>query len=183
MNRKWTLTWFCFLVLCLSGTAAMGQTVTGSVRGIVSDPSGAQMPGAKVTITNTSTGVTGQTVTDKSGLYDFEFLVLGKYTVAATAPGFETVTVGPFQVQIDQIVTADVSLKIGKTDVTVNVSDQALLLNTENSTISTSISSYTLENMPLDGVNGDPVSAGIRESEFGIDGRNAGHGARCLYGA
>jgi Carboxypeptidase regulatory-like domain/TonB dependent receptor len=153
MSRKWTLMSICLLGLCFSGTAAMAQTVTGSVRGIVSDPSGAHVAGAKVTITNVSTGVTGQTVTDRDGLYDFEFLVLGKYTVSVTAPGFETGSVGPFQVQIDQIVTADVGLSMGKTDVTVHVSDQALLLNTENSTISTSISSYTLENMPLDGLN------------------------------
>jgi hypothetical protein len=154
MSRKWSVRSFCLLVLFLSGTAGMAQTVTGSVRGIVSDPGGAEVPGAKVIITNASTGVTGQTATDKNGLYDFEFLVLGNYTISATAPGFETGKVGPFQVQIDQIVAADVKLQLGKTSVTVNVAgDQALLLNTENSTISTSISSTTLENMPLDGLN------------------------------
>jgi hypothetical protein len=146
--------WLCFLVLFLSGTAAVAQTVTGSVRGTVSDPTGAAVPGARVTITNTSTNVMGQTVTDKSGLYDFEFLVLGDYTVSATAPSFDTGMVGPFHVQIDQIVTADVKLQIGKPSTTISVTgDQALLLNTENSTISTSISSTTLENMPLDGLN------------------------------
>ena len=153
MSREWIVRSFYLLVLCLSGTAAMAQTVTGSVRGVISDPTGAQLAGARVTITNASTGVTGQTVTDKSGLYDFEFLVLGNYTVSATAPSFDTGTVGPFLVQIDQIVTADVHLQIGKTSVTVNVDDHALLLNTENATISTSISSNTLENMPLDGLN------------------------------
>ena len=132
----------------------MAQTVTGSVRGIVWDPAGAVVPAASVTITNTSTGVTGHTISDKSGLYDFEFLVLGNYTVRATAPGFDTGMVGPFQVQIDQMVSADVKLQIGKASTTVSVTgDQALLLNTENSTISTSISSTTLENMPLDGLN------------------------------
>ena len=132
----------------------MAQTVTGSVRGIVWDPAGAVVPAASVTITNTSTGVTGHTISDKSGLYDFEFLVLGTYTVRATAPGFDTGMVGPFQVQIDQMVSADVKLQIGKASTTVSVTgDQALLLNTENSTISTSISSTTLENMPLDGLN------------------------------
>jgi hypothetical protein len=144
----------CFLVPFLSGTAAMAQTVTGSVRGIVSDPSGAVVPGARVSITNVGTGVTGQTVTDKSGLYDFEFLVLGNYSVSVAAPGFKTGTVGPFVLQVDQIVTADVKLQLGEASVTVNISgDQALLLNTENSTISTSINSNTLENMPMDGLN------------------------------
>jgi len=154
MSRKWTAMWLCFLVLFLSGTVAMAQTVTGSVRGIISDQTGAVVPGARVTIANTGTGVMGQTVSDKSGLYDFEFLVLGDYNVSATAQGFDTGVVGPFHVQIDQIVTADVKLQIGKASTTVSVTgDQALLLNTENSTISTSISSTTLENMPLDGLN------------------------------
>ncbi|HEY2467536.1 MAG TPA: carboxypeptidase-like regulatory domain-containing protein [Terracidiphilus sp.] len=154
MSRKWTAMWLCFLVLFLNGTAAMAQTVTGSVRGTVSDATGAVVPGATVRITNTSTGVTGQTVSGKSGLYDFEFLVLGSYTVRATAPGFETGMVGPFQIQIDQIVTADVNLRIGSPSTTISVTgDQALLLNTENATISASISSFTLENMPLDGLN------------------------------
>ena len=132
----------------------MAQTVTGSVRGIVSDPSGAVVPGARVTITNTGTGVAGQTVTNKSGLYDLEFLVLGNYTISVAAPGFKTGTVGPFAVQVDQIVTANVKLQLGETSVTVDVAgDQSLLLNTENSTISTSIGSNTLENMPMDGLN------------------------------
>jgi hypothetical protein len=75
----------CFLVLFLSGTASVAQTVTGSVRGTVSDPTGAAVLGARVTITNTGTGVVGKTVSDKSGLYDFEFLVLGDYTVIVFA--------------------------------------------------------------------------------------------------
>src|SRR5665213_1145681 len=154
MSSRWTVRSFYFLFLFLSVTAAMAQTVTGSVRGVVSDPNGAEVPGANVTITNASTGVIGQSVTDKNGLYDFEFLVLGNYTVSATAPGFATAKIGPFQVQIDQMVTADMRLQIGKASVTVtSVGDQALLLNTENSTISTSITSNTLENMPMDGLN------------------------------
>jgi hypothetical protein len=54
-------------------------------------------------------------------LYNVGFLVLGNYTVTATAPGFETASVGPFIVQIDQIVTADAKLQVGKASTTVNV--------------------------------------------------------------
>jgi hypothetical protein len=142
------------LALILSGAAALAQTITGSVRGTITDPSGAAVPGAKVAVTNTATGVITQTITDKSGLYSVEFLVLGNYKVTATAPGFETASVGPFVVQVDQVVTADARLQVGKTSTTINVSaDQALLLNTENSTISTSISANALANMPMDGLN------------------------------
>ena len=132
----------------------MAQTVTGSVRGTITDPSGALVAGAQVTVTNTATGVSTSTLTDKSGLYSVGFLVLGSYTVTATAPGFETDSVGPFAVQIDQIVTADAKLKVGKASTTVNVeATAAVLLDFENSTVSTSINSTTLQNMPLDGLN------------------------------
>src|ERR1035437_1558407 len=142
------------LALFLSGAAATAQTITGSVRGTVTDPSGAVVAGAAVAVTNTGTGVTTNTVTDKSGLYSVGFLVLGNYTVTATAPGFETSSVGPFILQVDQIVTADAKLEVGKASATVNVvADQPLLLDIENSTISTSISSSALQNMPMDGLN------------------------------
>jgi hypothetical protein len=151
--KKHLVAIFC-IVLLLSGAVAVAQTITGSVRGTVTDPSGAVVAGAKVAVTNTATGVITRTVTDKSGLYNVGFLVLGNYTVTATATGFETASVGPFIVQIDQIVTADAKLSVGKASTTVNVSaGQSLLLDTENSTISTSISSSTLENMPMDGLN------------------------------
>jgi hypothetical protein len=156
MRRKLTVVWLgCIaLTLLLSGAVAAAQTITGSVRGTVTDPNGLVVAGAQVVVTNTGTGVTTHTVTDKSGLYNVGFLVLGNYAVTATAPGFETASVGPFTVQIDQIVTADAKLQVGKASTTVDVvADQSLLLNTENSTISTSISSSTLENMPLDGMN------------------------------
>jgi predicted metalloprotease len=138
--KKHLVAIFC-IVLLLSGAVAVAQTITGSVRGTVTDPSGAVVAGAKVAVTNTATGVITRTVTDKSGLYNVGFLVLGNYTVTATATGFETASVGPFIVQIDQIVTADAKLSVGKASTTVNVSaGQSLLLDTENSTISTSIS-------------------------------------------
>jgi len=151
--KKYLVAIFC-IVLLLSGAVAVAQTITGSVRGTVTDPSGAVVAGAKVAVTNIGTGVTTRTATDKSGLYNVGFLVLGNYTVTATAPGFETSSVGPFIVQIDQIVTADAKLQVGKASTTVNVvADQSLLLDTENSTVSTSISATELENMPIDGLN------------------------------
>jgi len=107
--KKYLVAIFC-IVLLLSGAVAVAQTITGSVRGTVTDPSGAVVAGAKVAVTNIGTGVTTRTATDKSGLYNVGFLVLGNYTVTATAPGFETSSVGPFIVQIDQIVTADAKL-------------------------------------------------------------------------
>jgi hypothetical protein len=153
MRGKSKVFCFCSMILLMSGLVASAQTITGSVRGTVSDPSGATIPSAKVTATNIDTGVVSQTVSDRSGLYDFQFLVIGNYKVTVTVPGFQAASMGPFQLQIDQIAEIDTQLKVGETSEVVSVAGDASLLNTENSTVSTSFSSNTLENMPMNGLN------------------------------
>lgn len=146
--------WLCCILLLLSGSLAIAQTITGSVRGTVTDPSGAVVAGAMVTATNVATGITTDTVTDHSGLYNIQFLTIGEYTIAATAPGFNTTSIGPFRLQIDQIAEINVKLQVGKTVTTVNVAASiAPILNTENATLGTTISSNTLQNIPLNGQN------------------------------
>src|ERR1700751_2523282 len=75
--------------------AAHAQTVTGSIRGLVTDPSGAVVQGSEVTATNVNTGVKTRTTTDKSGNYNIQTLPVGSYTVVATRQGFKTTSVGP----------------------------------------------------------------------------------------
>jgi hypothetical protein len=156
MRKKTKVVWFACLalVLFISGAVAMAQTITGSVRGIVTDPSHAVVAGAEVTVTNIGTGVAMHTTSNGAGLYNVSFLPIGDYKVTAVAPGFETVVIGPIHLQIDQISTADVQLHLGKAAITVTVQGtEATVLNTETSTISTSISSNTIQNMPLNGQN------------------------------
>jgi hypothetical protein len=154
MSGKWKLLWLCFVVLVLGGTAALAQTITGSVRGTVTDPSGAVVAGAKVAVTNIATGVANHTVSDPSGAYDFQFLNLGDYTVTVSASGFETSSIGPFRLQIDQIAQIDAKLQVGAAAITVNVASSAgAILNTENATLGTSFSAHALETMPLPGQN------------------------------
>jgi hypothetical protein len=154
MSRKWTVTWLCFVILFLSGAVAMAQTITGSVRGTVTDPSGAVVAGAKVIATNVDTGVATKTVSDASGVYDIQFLNLGNYTVTITAPGFDTSSIGPFRLQIDQIAKIDAKLQVGVAATTINVAASAgAVLNTEDATLGTSLSAHALESMPLPGQN------------------------------
>ncbi len=154
MKKHLMTMWLCFVVLFLSGSAAIAQTITGSVRGTVTDPSGAVVAGAKVTATNVATGVTTSTITDHSGLYNIQFLMIGQYTITATATGFSTTSIGPFRLQIDQTAKIDAKLQVGKTATTVSVAaSTAPILNTENATLGTTISSNTLQNIPLNGQN------------------------------
>ena len=142
------------IVLLLSGAVAVAQTITGSIRGTVTDPSGALVAGAKVTAINVDTGVATKTVSDASGVYDIQFLNLGNYTVTVTAPGFDTSSIGPFRLQIDQIAKIDAKLQLGTAATTINVAASAgAILNTEDATLGTSLSAHALETMPLPGQN------------------------------
>src|SRR5665213_1110309 len=154
MGRKLTAIWVCCIVLFFSGTALVAQTITGSVCGTITDASGAVVGGANVTATNTATGVATQTISNTSGLYNFQFLTLGNYTITVTAPNFDPATIGPFSLQIDQIAKIDAKLSVGKSSTTVEVaSDAGAILNTENATLGTSISANSLQSMPLPGQN------------------------------
>src|ERR1700735_4261935 len=154
MRKQLAPVWFCCILTIFGGVAAIAQTITGSVRGTVTDPNGAMVVGARVTATNVDTGVASTTVVDRSGLYTFQFLTIGNYTITATASGFDTASVGPLRLQIDEIAKVDLGLRIGSASTTVNIaSTTSPLLNTENATLGTSISSYTLESMPLNSLN------------------------------
>ena len=73
-----------FAVCCI----AKAQTITGSVNGTVTDPSGAVIPNAKVTATNTDTGVATATTTNNDGIYNIRFLQIGNYKLTTEASGF-----------------------------------------------------------------------------------------------
>lgn len=141
------------MCLCLS-SIAFAQTVTGSVAGTVTDATGSVISGAKVTIHNLATGVTNETVTNGSGIYYVQFLRIGLYKVSFSSPGFNGESVGPFALEIDQVAKIDAKLKVGSASEIVVVSDSlAPILNSENATIASTITSNTIENIPLNGQN------------------------------
>jgi hypothetical protein len=141
------------IVCCLALTAS-AQTITGAVRGIVTDPSGAVVKDASVVVKNIATGVSSTTVSDRNGLYNFPFLPIGAYTIRATAPGFDTASVGPFRLEIDQIASVNVKLVVGQASTTVKVnSELSPILNTENATLGVTLSAGTIANIPLNGPN------------------------------
>ena len=149
----------CFALLTAIGLAfttsiACAQTITGSIRGSVTDASGAVVSKATVVATDNATGVKTTTKSDASGVYNFQFLPIGTYTVTATAQGFKTEQVGPLNLEIDQIAEVNVKLQIGSISTTVNVSaDNSEMLQTENTTMGTTVTSNTMENLPLSGLN------------------------------
>src|SRR5664279_1176972 len=140
-----------FLGLCLT-LAAVAQT-SGEITGEVKDPSGAVMPNASITVTNTATNVTRSTVTNNAGVYSFPDLVPGAYAVKVTAPGFDTVVKTGVELQVQQTARVDFDLKVGQAVQTVEVSGMAAMLTTESATVGTVIEEKRITDLPLNGRN------------------------------
>ena len=162
-------------VLCLA--SALGQTVTGSITGLVTDPSGAVVVGATVTAENTATGVKTSAKSNAAGVYTIRFLPIGAYTMTIDAAGFATDHVAPFPLEIDQTAKFDVTLRIAGST-TVNVEETFHpILNTTDSTLGNTLSTNEIANIPLNGRNFSALTlfqpGAIDTDPTGMSGTNA----------
>jgi hypothetical protein len=140
------------LSVCLAAQHGVAQTVTGAVRGTITDPSGAIVSGATVTATNTASGVATTTKTNNTGEYSIRFLQIGQYKLTVAAQGFATTSYGPFALEIDQMAKVDIPLHIGGATATVDVSGQMQpILNTENASLGETFTENTINGIPLNG--------------------------------
>lgn len=139
-------------VSCVVLGMAMAQT-SGEITGEVKDPSGAVMPNASVTATNTATNIARSTVTNTSGVYSFPNLVPGTYDVKVVAPGFDSVVKTGVELQVQQTARIDFDLRVGQSTQTVEVSGLAALLTTETATVGTVIEEKRITDLPLNGRN------------------------------
>ena len=144
-------------VLLLAATAILAspaaytqsQSINGSIRGIVTDATGAAVPNASVLIKNLDTGYTRQLSTDSAGLYVAPALPIGHYSVTGSAPGFAPLT--QTGIQLDAGVEANVNeaLKTGSVATEVEVSSDAPILELTRTGLSRTISSVETQNLPL----------------------------------
>lgn len=141
------------LVLALCGSFLAAQTPSGSIQGIVTDPNGASIPSATVTIRETSTNQPRTLTTDSEGRYTFTFVRPGNYTVAVQAQGFRPAQQTGLQVTISQTNEADFHLVLGQVSDTVEVSANEQHLDTETSNLSTTISTRQILDLPDNGRN------------------------------
>jgi hypothetical protein len=143
----------CLILLLSTLTlSSVAQTVTGAIRGTITDASGAIVPGANVTATNLATGVGTTAKTNQSGEYSIRFLQIGQYKVSVEAAGFTTANYGPFSLEIDQTAKIDIPLSIGAASTTVQVSsDLQPILNTESATLGETFTENTINSIPLNG--------------------------------
>jgi hypothetical protein len=132
---------------------AAGQAVSGTILGRVSDTSGAVIPGARVTVTQTGTGFTRSLLSDSKGEYNAPSIPTGTYTVTAELTGFKTVTLTNVQVGVDQRVRMDLKLDIGQMTETVESQAETPLLQTSSSDLSATVEEEQIKMLPLNGRN------------------------------
>ncbi len=128
-----------------------GQMATGQFNGHITDPAGAVVRDAKVTIVDQLTGVSHTTATNGEGLYTFPLLPPGQYTVSVVKDGFETESSKVLELTVNQNVTQDFKLVIGAANESVTVSSTSELLDLSNATEGSVIGQKTVEDLPLNG--------------------------------
>jgi hypothetical protein len=139
-----------FAVLLVAGNAALAQLAgKGAISGTVLDPSGAAVPGATVTVTNTATSVAQTTVSTSAGDYTIS-LDPGKYSVTIAAQGFEKLTQNNVSINALETVTLSPKLTIGAADVSVTVSTAPPQLETTNATLGATMESDMYSALPIE---------------------------------
>lgn len=148
--RSLRLALYVFLVL--SVMPLLAQTSFTSLRGTVTDASGALIPNAQVKLTNIATNAGIDGTSDNSGLFQFPQLAPGTYTITVTAPGFSPST-KQAQLLVNQPATVNFQLGVVQSSQTVNVSAEAQTLNNTDATIGNAFNSQTIEALPSEGRN------------------------------
>lgn len=143
----------CVLSVLAFVPAGLAQTVTGAITGEVIDPSGAVVPGAKVTAHAVGTGVNTAATTNPAGQYRIDFLPIGRYTVSVEASGFATASVPEFSLEVNQTANFNVKLSVGTASTSVNVSAAAPILQTESLSVDSTFTANTISNLPLNGLD------------------------------
>src|SRR5580704_10659752 len=139
--------------------AAFGQaTNAGDISGIVTDTTGAAVPGATVTVMNVETGVTKDYTTNDSGVYDTSSIVAGPYKLTFSRQGFSTLVRSSITVQVGPT-TVNAQLAVGTVNTQVVVNTDVPLLNTESGAISTTLTAETLSQLPQVGQSGQDWSS------------------------
>ena len=143
------------LALCMGvaiNTGAGAQSITsGDITGTVTDPSGAAVPKAAVTLTNVNTNATENTITSSQGTYRFAFVPVGAYSLTVKAVGFQVQQKNGIVVTAGQPTAADIQLQLATATETVQVSEASSVIQTENADVATAYNTETLQNMPNPG--------------------------------
>jgi hypothetical protein len=158
------------LVFALLGTSrGFSQTDTARIQGTVLDQSGAAIPNATITLTNTDTGISQTTTSDSAGNFSFNALVRGNYSADVQAQGFTSQT-QKLVLEVSQVQALNFHLQPGTVSTSVVVTDAAPIVNTASSSIGEVIQGRQVTELPLNGRNFTQLSLltpGVTRGQYG----------------
>lgn len=152
MKMKKSVLFALLLFPLVIGTpVAKAQVTTGTFVGTVTDPSGAVIPGVKITVTSVATGFRRTTVTSARGTYIIESLKPGTYQIAASKAGFKKAVLYGIVLRVAQIARMDIHMEVGSVTQKISVHGTAPTIQTETATVGNVITAREIENLPLNG--------------------------------
>lgn len=151
------LVWTMGLIMALFFVQAVtAQDTRGTIKGIVTDPNGAAVVGATVSVIDPSRAKTTNIVTNEDGFYQVPFLTAGKYQVVVESKGFKKTVNDNVLLQINEALQVNFKLEVGQPVETVTVTSEAPPLQTETASLGQVIDARRIEELPL--VHGDPYT-------------------------
>ena len=173
MQRQYV---YLTLLACLvaAGLPVSAQE-TGSIQGLITDPQHATVPSVRVTLQQEGTGITRSTLTNSDGLYYFQSLAVGTYTVTAEATGFKKVVTPGLRLEVGQRLVQDLTLELGAVTESVQVTASQAALQTADSQIGGVVESKAISDLPLNGRNFTQLMILMAGSTERASGTVAGH--------
>lgn len=159
----------------LFGPAMLLGQATGTISGVVTDPSGSVIPKAQVDLTNIDTGARRKITAALDGLYVFNLVSPGKYRVDITSPGFKTDRIEPVTVLVDSTTRTDARLSVGSASEQIDVIAATPLIETGNATLGTVVDHEQMVDLPLNGRNFAQLGTlipGVLAAPAGLGGAN-----------
>ncbi|HUA82931.1 MAG TPA: TonB-dependent receptor [Bryobacteraceae bacterium] len=154
-----TVSIYKLAALALTAACAWGQVGTGAIRGAITDPSGAVVPGAQVVVKNEQTGVAMTLTANTDGRYVAPNLLVGSYDVQVQAQGFETAVRQNIVLAVGEQREVNVTLAVGQMTQEVAVQESAAAVDTSTSTVSGLINQQQMRDLPLNGRNFEQLIA------------------------
>ena len=176
------------LVTFLLAGVAVGQSFRGGILGTITDSTGASVAGAKVTATNTETGLVRESISDTDGKYSFSELQLGNYSITAAKEGFRTEMATNIVVAVEGPQRADLTMTPGRVDEIVQVQADVPLVETSSNTLGGTLQAEDFKDLPVNGrdfmkmltavpgANADPSSVNDSPGSFGVFSVNGNRG-------
>src|SRR6202022_2624410 len=180
-DPRFKAVWMMLFFGLFAAVAAHSQVTGATLAGTVTDPSGATVPGAQISVKNNATGVTREVTSDSSGLYTVANVIPGDYEVRVSAKGFSTAKHSGVSLAVGQQQQLNFSLKVGETSQTVEVTGAAPQIELTSSALTGQVESETVRELPLNGRDWTslaPLQPGVNKIETQVSYSDSGRGAR-----